>query len=395
MKLRLTLSSLLALLFLMLNLTACENVVDNPITATDTHTVVSGVKSQTCISSFKSGTVAKLRHSGATVALDANGCFDFGSVSTVAARSASVEDTVVLENDSSLFSLTIPFSYLGDTIQMVQTDMAIRRANNGKYDSVIAIIYDSLHIRERKAAMRKAYTSKYTDWSLKFYSPVNGNDFHVHFEYHKGDSSWSSELVIAEVGSSFQSNDTDIVIGSVPMVDTSTTFSQYGKDTSFNVSAHSIYGIAKITIDGKATSSFSDTNWGMNTHTIKVTDRAGYTSTKKITSYKGFILNSSNSHYVDGNYRIDSTMYVFGDSSEINTVTGKFLIVSDTSYTIKNRYEAVPELTPVYDTIQTSYSRKVFWNGHSINNDGKFIMFYNDPLKMIMFQNVLNKNFIY
>lgn len=339
----------------------CDNSDVNPLTSSDTTSTVVPAAKKTCLSGkVASGTYAVNRSTGEKVSLDANGCFDFGATSSkVAARAMTSEDTIIFKNDSSLFSLTIPFYMLGDTVQMMQTDMAIRNARIGKYDSVIAIIFDKSHIKERKAVMRKASSSSKTDWSIKFYSPVNGNDFLIHFEFHKGNTSWTSELITAEVGSSFN-GDTTLDNHSTPVVLDTTFFKDYDKDSSFNVRAYSIYGIAKMYVDGKESNVVSDTQWGIKSHSIKVLDSAGYSSTLKINIINGkfipdsLIKNNANMGGLDANnnnvmfngYILDSGFVTIGKTYP----NAKDTTVFDYSYSYKGH-----SLSPVSNYAKDYY----------------------------------------
>lgn len=288
----------------------------------------------TCLSKYRQGTYAYFRNTGIKVNLDSKGCFE-----TVvpprfegAARSASINDTIIFKNDSALFSLTIPFNSLGDTIDMVQTDVAIRGIKNDSYDSVTAIVFDRKHIKERKANMRKAYSSSKTDWSIKFYSPVNGNDFLIHFEYHKGAKKWTSELITAEVGSSFN-GDSTLAEGSVPSPVDTIGLKEYGSDSVFTVKATSIYGISSYKIDGKDGNTVTDTAWGVNKHTVTVVDSAGYSNT--------FEYNVINGHFIPDSLIVKSLppryvgqMYVETYSYIIKGDAGITAIVDGTNYSV-------------------------------------------------------------
>lgn len=337
----------------------------------------------TCLSKVAKNSKAFVRGTSDTFSVDANGCFEVPAgqkVATFAGRAASEEPTVVLVNDSSLFSLTIPFSMLGDTFQMVQTDLAIRRAKIGQFDSVLAIVFDKDHIKERKARMRKASNSNSVDWSLKFYSPDTGSAFLVHFEFHKGDSTWTSELVTAEPGSSFDRNVSEYSNGSVPNVDTTDILMEVGKIIPTAIKATSIYGIAKIQVDGITSDSIKSYPAGRFAHIVKVTDSAGYSSTVKIHSYLGenLVLDSSKivsttydnvdiirckSNCIEGITELNDTLYY-------NGVTLNRMYISDEHYSIAYEKVIMPsygvDTNGVRVTIQTLYYVITRYNGSKV-----------------------------
>ena len=297
---------LLSILF-SLFLFGCSSTDNGLASSTDsTKTIKIAAGTQTCLKGIPNNTFAVSRLTGEKVAVGTNGCFDITNTTTgriaasgITYRStetgtvSTLPDTIVLVNDSSIFSLTIPMTMLGDTFQMVQTTITIQRAKVGEYDSVLAIVYDTAHIKERKAAMRWAYDLNSIDYNLNFYSPDTGKPFQIHYEFHKGDSIWTSELITAQPGSSFIRNDTELAAGSVPKFDTTSLINEYGSNWIDTIKPTSIYGIQSITIDGNNTNTFSDTAWGWNIHSVKVLDKAGYSNIVKINSFVGHTYSAS------------------------------------------------------------------------------------------------------
>lgn len=255
---------------------------DNPLTGGTTNGVLS-----TCVKGIPEGSKAVIRGANDTMNL-VNGCFDF-STSKVAARAMSNEnDTILVFNDTSLFALTIPFNMLGDTVQMVSTNLNLLNASNGQFDSILAVVFDKAHIHERAVKMKRAYTATKVQYHVSMYSPVNGGEYKIHYEFHKGDSVWISELITAERGAQFDNNVSDMDSGSIPKIDTSDFFTDLRKDTIHTVKAKSIYGVAKMYIDGIEKNTFKDSIRGIHKHTVKAIDSAGYVSNKEIYSFVGY-----------------------------------------------------------------------------------------------------------
>lgn len=292
-----------------------SNNATNPVTGEN---VATGVSTSTCVKGIPNGSKAVIRGTKDTVNL-VNGCFDLSGTSTsskVAARAMALEsDTILVFNDTSLFALTIPFAMLGDTFQMVATNLNLTEAKQGQFDSILAVVYDKGHIHERFVKMKKASTNSKVQYHVSMYSPVNGGDYQIHYEFHKADSVWTSELITAERGSEFTNTVADMDSGSVPRIDTSDLFKEYGTTLAHTVKATSIYGIAKVIVDNVEGATFNDTAWGLHKHNVKVIDSAGYHSTAVLWSYVGY------------NFRKDITDSLMS-YDETNTLSVKYYNVN-------------------------------------------------------------------
>lgn len=306
---------------------ACSSTTDtNPISGGNN---AGGVQAKvTCVKGIPDGSKAVVRGTTDTIHL-VNGCFETANNGIVAGRASAIEnDTILVFNDTSLFALTIPFNMLGDTVQMVSTNLNLLNAKTGQFDSILAVVYDKAHIHERFVKMKKAYTSTKVQFHVSMYSPVNGSDYQIHYEFHKGDSVWTSELITAERGAEFSNDVSEMDSGSVPKIDTSDLFTIHGINTPHKVNVTSIYGISKIFVDGVETKNIVDTVWGKNIHTIKVIDSAGYSANAKIHSYVGYDFANdtglSNIHNIyNSTYRIGikiDTVSQISSASDTNSI---------------------------------------------------------------------------
>lgn len=238
----------------------------------------------TCIEASQgllpAGSWASFKGSKSKMPLDSNGCFKVPSANRIAARSMKT-DSILIYNDSALFTVTLPFKEGGQHISVVPTIINLRNVPNPRIDSAFVVVFDRENPTiQRQVKLKRTNYGTYSDYSRTLWSSDDGGTFQVHFNLQEPNRPIKNAPVITSEPGGVITVEFDMIKEQLmPRINIADTLIFNSTPDSFvtrldmysflldsalfntstaKVNPVSIYGIASITIDGIAMDSINE-----------------------------------------------------------------------------------------------------------------------------------------